>query len=591
MHIRDAINCYIRDNGGGRLAVRKVFSLTCQVIRQSGFRGLLAEIRETMRLRLEQADLVWRKRIVEETARSRKITILCTQHTLYVAYYLVFSLQPEGFEVNVITEIPVNDFDNTLYIVICPQMFQRLPRAMVVFQMEQSVSDRWFSRSYLKILSRAIAILDYSKANISFLVARGIPYKNIYYMPLGRVDNYRDFLRSQGIDLARCCDKNYDVLFYGDANCPRRHSILQELGRHFRLEIVNNLFGAALYEKICAARVVINLHYYEGALLETTRIFECLSLGVRIVSESSIDVDDYPDLVQAVRFVDVGDIKGMVDALKVEINDERKEAPLASLSSPRSSTSFFPLRFLVALDLVGFDRIALLPAPLDFGSGRICLSLPETPSRRAAFVSQRLPRFTVFDGLRHQRGWSGCALSYKYLAVQAIEHKLGRLMICEDDVIIGDAAIKSLSTIESYLDQLGDNWDVFSGLIAHLHPDVKVNRVDNYHGMVFVHLDRMTSMVLNIYNHTVFSILSAWDERNVDSATNTIDRYLERQLNLRVVTTLPFIAEHSEHETSTLWGVGNSEYGGLIRSSQELLSDRVFHFQEVKRGSGHSKFS
>ncbi len=40
-----------------------------------------------------------------------------------------------------------------------------------------------------------------------------------------------------------------------------------------------------MYNIICQARVVVNIHYYDGALLETPRICECISLGVPVLSE------------------------------------------------------------------------------------------------------------------------------------------------------------------------------------------------------------------------------------------------------------------------------------------------------------------
>jgi hypothetical protein len=585
MRILDAIACYLKDNGGPLRAAGKVLRLTWHVARNSGMSGLIAATLVTMRTRATQADQVRRARIMGRIRGNRKITILCTPHTLYVSHLLTCYLQSEGFIVATLTSPPLLGFGDEVHIVICPQMFPRLPKAMVAFQMEQSISDRWFTKRYLRILSNALAILDYSKVNVAYLIERGIPYQNIYYLPVRVIPDYITYLRTQGIELSPCTEKKYEVLFYGDPNCERRRKILDELDKHFQLEIVSDLFGAPLYEKIRSAKVVINLHYYEDALLETTRICECLSLGVPVVSERSANQDEYPDLAQSIWLVDAGNIPGMIEA----INKALLWAPRSIVPSFTATNPYYLLRFLAAFGLTEFNKLKGLPSPPSFSTGKICLSLPETPARRAAFLSRRMDQFEIFDGLRHAYGWIGCALSYKFLATQAKLKELDRLTICEDDALLDDEAIATLPIIESYLDSLADNWDIFAGLIAHLNDNVQIIKVETYCGLTFVHIDRMTSMVFNIYNHTAFDVLAAWDETDV-SPTNTIDRYLERQYKLQIVTTLPFLASHAEQETSTLWGCENTEYSEMIRASQALLEEKVQCFLAarpvVTNGSG-----
>lgn len=576
MHILDAIACYLKDNGGTLPATRKVLRLSWHVVTRSGLRGLVTAMRTTIQMRSAQADQVRRSRIMCSVLRNRKISILCTQHTLYVAHTLAFALEPEGFNVVILTTPPLQGFGDEIHIVICPQMFSRLPTAMVAFQMEQSISERWFTKKYLRTLSHALAIFDYSKANIAYLVAKGIPYRNIYYLPVGVIPNYPAFLHTQGIELAPSEEKKYEVLFYGDPHSDRRCDILSELSRHFRVEIVSEIFGAALYKKIRAAHVVVNLHYYDGALLETTRICECLSLGVRVVSECGVDQDDYLELSKSLRLVKAGDIKGLIDA----ITHELRQAPKSTAVSPSVTSPFYLLRFLTAFGLTDFDKQRRLPAPPNFTTGKICLSLPETPARRAAFLARKMDGFEIFDGLRHAQGWIGCAMSYKYLATQARRMGLKRLTVCEDDAVL-DKAAEVLPVVEAYLDRLAGEWDIFVGLIADLHEDARITQVKTFRDLTFVHLDRMTSTVFNIYNHTAFDVLAAWDETDENADSNTIDRYLEQRCRLRVITTLPFIAAHDEQEVSTLWGIGNSEYVDMVLASQSTMAEKVRRYLAV----------
>jgi len=63
------------------------------------------------------------------------------------------------------------------------------------------------------------------------------------------------------------------------------------------------------------AKVIVNIHYYENALLETTRICECLSLGIPIVSEMGSDQVHYEGKFESVTFTPLNDIDAMIHAI------------------------------------------------------------------------------------------------------------------------------------------------------------------------------------------------------------------------------------------------------------------------------------
>lgn len=585
MQTISAINNYIKENGGFIASIRKVMRLSWMLLSKTGLRALMAEVRNTLKVRRGQVLQIRRKKALVDLARQRKITILATPHTLFVAHMLSHSLLAVGFQISILTSIPSGGYGKGMYIVLCPQMFSRLPRNMVAFQMEQSTSPRWFTEQYLKMLGASLAIFDYSRTNIKYLELQGIPYGNIFYLPIQPIPDYLEFLASRGLKLNAKNEKIYDVLFYGDVKNERRRAILDELGKHFDVKIIGEVFGQKLYEFLLRTRVVVNIHYYEHALLETTRISECLSLGIPVVSESSADRGEYPELEPLVHFVDIGDVSGMVRAIEsllakdgsadpVEVQSGRPETPCGS------GMSFYISRFLLAYGLIDFKTFTCgISSPLSFNTGKICLSLPETPVRRASFLSRGLAGFEIFDGLRHSQGWIGCGLSYKYIAMCAKLAGMRQVLICEDDVVLDRESEKALSQVDEYLASLNGEWDVFVSLVAHLHPDVEISKVDVFDGLTFVHLNKMTSMVLNIYNHSAYDLLVSWDELNEDPHSNTIDRYLESKAQLRVITAVPFLAGHSEDDSSTLWGFGNEKYSELIALSQELLQKKVEAFQ------------
>lgn len=573
-----AIHRYVIENGGLYAACTKVASLSAMLLRKNGFPGLVAEIASTLRIRNAQVARLNRRNALLKASKTRSFRIVATPHTMYVAHMLDQALTASGYGVTIATSVPVFQFDDAVYIVICPQMFARLPRYLISYQMEQSVSPRWFTQKYLKTLKNSLAVFDYSTKNISFLREKGIPYTNIFYLPIATIPDYRQYLEKRGWTLPVELPKVCDVLFYGDATNQRRKQILQELGLRFNVRVIGNMFGPQLYRAMLGARVIINLHYYDDALLETTRIHECLSLGLTVVSESSSNCDEYPELSGRVHFVEIGNVTQMGETIWRILNQTPLDSP-ATKPIPLSNSSFFNVnRFLLANDLIDFDTFAKSShyGP-DFSTGKVCLSLPETGERRNAFLAQGYSEFKFFDGARHAQSWLGCGMSYKYLISQAQRAQLERLTICEDDVVIYDRA--ALHIAEEYLDSLNDQWDIFVGLIAHLRTDAQISRVVSFKGLTFVHLDSMTSAVYNIYNHSVFSTLSSWDETDESPNSNTIDRFLEGKTHLRIVTAVPFVVTHSSEESSTLWGFGNKQYVELIEDSEKRLRRKVESWQ------------
>ena len=127
-----------------------------------------------------------------------------------------------------------------LYFVVCPQMFDRLPpgEKRMAFQMEQTVSSRWFTPEYLATLENSLAALDYAQANIANLADYGIVYPHVFLVPIGGIAAYPQWLGG-----AAQADESCDVLFYGDANAPRRRRLLDAVTRRFKLRIVGNAFS------------------------------------------------------------------------------------------------------------------------------------------------------------------------------------------------------------------------------------------------------------------------------------------------------------------------------------------------------------
>ena len=82
-------------------------------------------------------------------------------------------------------------------------------------------------------------------------------------------------------------------------------------------------------------------------------------------------------------------------------------------------------------------------------------------------------------------------------------------------------------------------------------------------------------MVFNVYNQSFYQYFLEWDEKDKDNKVITIDRFLERQKNLKIVTTSPFLVGHKEELCSILWGFKNTSYNDKIQKSNDLLRDKT----------------
>lgn len=252
--------------------------------------------------------------------KKNPILILTKPHTIYVAKMLEEGLKARNINVQVEVDQKRKVFSNSYYIVICPQVFKYLPpkHRLISFQLEQRVSE-WFDEEYLNILNNSLFVWDYSLSNKKFLEEKNLS-PEIYHIPLSINSNY----------YSEPMLKEIDILFYGNPNSERRIFLLNEAKKYFNVDVVSNLYGKEMLNKIKKARIVLNLHYYENALLETTRIYECLSLGAHVVSESSDDINEYPELVEStqISFFEVGNSKEMINLLKNKL-----EAGIISVDS------------------------------------------------------------------------------------------------------------------------------------------------------------------------------------------------------------------------------------------------------------------
>ena len=203
-----------------------------------------------------------------------------------------------------------------------------------------------------------------------------------------------------------------------------------------------------------------------------------------------------------------------------------------------------------------------------------CLSLPESTLRQKDFQKDNKFNVWLFTGLRHHIGWIGCGLSYKFMMKRAEDLKLPLVTICEDDVLFYDnfeqrylEIIKTLKTT--------NEWDIFSGLIADLSEETEIGHSQlKSKNETFYSLNKLVSMVFNIYHQSSYAKIYQWDYYN-PSTDNTIDRFIESHGGIKGLIVSPYLVGHKEDLDSTLWGVNNSTYKEMIKKSQNLLNYKI----------------
>lgn len=520
-------------------------------------------------------------------ARNQKpsVIVLTTQHCYYIAELMVDALAKHRIFSEIIFEKPQKGYRNLPHIVICPQMFDSLPDMYVSMQMEQSVSSRWFTDRYFRTLENSYAILDYSLKNIEFLKHHGLSARQINYLPVGWLD------RGLSIDEVdrRIC--KYDVVFYGDPNNERRQAYLNALRERFNVLVASEVFGEELKQVLLSCKVIVNIHYYEDALLETTRLWECLSHGLVVVSEKSSDQEEHQELERYVDFVEVGDVSGMADRVGYWLADDaarrtRQQHIIEEMPVRLDRFDYYFQRFLLATDNIDFEEFwEVVGYRKQLSGNKVCLSLPEYGERRTIFEAQPASaEFEVFDGLRHGISWIGAGLSYKYIMRLAKQQSLAQITICEDDVEFLAGFDARFHEIEHCLREHSSEWDIFSGIMADVHPEMVISGVTRMAGNDLYHVDKMVSMVFNTYNSSVYNLLCEWDDRNRFVSVNAIDRYLEHR-GLKVLLRFPFLVGHVEDANSTIWGFNNTQYSEMIDKSSRVFGEKVEKFSLGSSGA------
>jgi hypothetical protein len=210
---------------------------------------------------------------------------------IYIADCIKYMLDSMNYNTTIVYNISREDINNNnnnpneIYILLFCQTLKYIPlkNKYIIYQLEQVKQSKWINKLYLERIEYSLFTLDYSLYNYNFFKKNFEEkyYKKIYYFPIPIIN---EFIINKNIEI------NYDLLFFGTFN-KRRTDICNILKDKYNILVVNNLFGNDLYKVIMKSKIILNIHFYKNAVLETARINDVLRFNKVIISEKSCDND------------------------------------------------------------------------------------------------------------------------------------------------------------------------------------------------------------------------------------------------------------------------------------------------------------
>ena len=250
------------------------------------------------------------------------IKIFSTKFGHYISHVLQYIFSQNNISSEIIYTINPLENDETLYIILFSQKVKQFPKNYIIYQLEQKDISKWIDSKYEASILFSKFSIDYSQSNIHKFPE--IIQKKLFFFPIPLIPYkllYPTFVENNN-------PKN-NILFYGSMNSIRRGKLafLQKLlSPKYNIKIVNNLYGKSLISEINNSKIVLNIHFYKDAILETCRINEILACNnnVIVISEKPdiIDIENQKIYENKVIFID--SIKEMYEKIIYYLDNKLK---------------------------------------------------------------------------------------------------------------------------------------------------------------------------------------------------------------------------------------------------------------------------
>ena len=258
----------------------------------------------------------------------KKIIIITTKFIQSISEYFKIIFKKRGIRCKIKYSLDIDDclrscnMTDTIFLI----MFNNsshflLPNKFIFYQIEQLGSIFLTGKKFLSILKytclKSEEVWEYTNltSNIYSKYCGG----KLKYVPMPFVLTKE--ISSNNLDRDNWDNLKYDIFFYGNKNA-RREKILNELSKYFKIKIGWGIYGERKIEYMLKSKIILNLHYYEEAGLETCRYNEILNYNRLIVSENTLldkqNMSLYGDIVVMVNNIneDLSNIENLILNIK-----------------------------------------------------------------------------------------------------------------------------------------------------------------------------------------------------------------------------------------------------------------------------------
>jgi hypothetical protein len=164
----------------------------------------------------------------------------------------------------------------------------------ILYNLEQVHPDsEWITADLLHLLRRHV-VWDYSETNARAFGALGIEVSRV--VPIGYVPELTR------IRLARTRD--IDILFVGSLGERRRRVVDRMIAEGLNVVSAFGVYGRDRDALIARAKLVLNIHAREEAVLEIVRLSYLLANGCAVLSERCANASDEAPFMRAIAFAD-----------------------------------------------------------------------------------------------------------------------------------------------------------------------------------------------------------------------------------------------------------------------------------------------
>lgn len=147
------------------------------------------------------------------------------------------------------------------------------PKDAILYNAEQVAARNVFHWRDVRYC-RTRVVWDFAETHLAWWRTQGV--ERVVPCPVG-------YAPQQGAPERR--ERTTDILFYGTMNA-RRAEALEDLKRAgLSVRRLSGVYGRDLIDAILSAKIVLNLHYYEGATFEIFRASQLFALGACVVTE------------------------------------------------------------------------------------------------------------------------------------------------------------------------------------------------------------------------------------------------------------------------------------------------------------------